>query len=186
MNMATSPITPAPRPTGGGMMAQADAGPAGAAAGPGAGGAPQGQPLTAEQQQGYDLIVKQALGFLLDDNHARLLVQKAQSGDPRQVIADAVGPLLQQIYGAAKQAGANVDMVTLLAAGINVITVLAQMLSVAGIIQEADIPKFCKGVAEMAITQHNSTVQQQGQGGQGAAPQPGFGMVAGAAPEGGV
>ena len=102
----------------------------------------------------------QALGQLLQGPSAQQLLQQARSGDPQQAVVDAVSPLLRQIYAAAQAAGARVDTVTLLAAGINVITIVAEMLARAGILQEADIPAFCAAVAQRAVQQHNAQAPQ--------------------------
>ncbi len=131
---------------------------------------PGGQPLDPQQRKAYDLIVRQALGVLLQGRVARYLVQRAASGDPQQAVVDAVSPLLRNIYAAAQAAGAQVDMVTLLAAGINIVTVAADLLARAGILQQADIPAFCSAVAQRAVQQHNAQVPQgaepaAGQGG---------------------
>lgn len=137
-----------------------------------------GQPLSPPQRQAFDLVVQQALGLLLQGTTARHIVQKAAAGDPEQAVVDAVAPLLQRIYATARAAGAQLDTVTLLAAGINIVAVVADMLAQAGILRRADIPAFCRSVAQMAVQQHN---RQAGQGaGQGGAPAEGMPPAPGA------
>ncbi len=147
---------------------------------------PQPTALDPNQKKMFDLIIKQAMGFLLKDENAKAIVAKAQAGDPKQAVAEAVTPLLTGIYGAANGANAKLSTVTLLAAGIEIIGVLAKMLEAADILTEQEIPAFCADVAKMAVAAHNERVQQKGgsDAQQPAAPTtPPTGMV-GAQPEG--
>lgn len=127
------------------------------------------QQLTPEQRKAFDMVTRQALTFLLEDDHAKLIIAKAKAGDPKLAIVDAIQPVLQGIWTSAEQAGANLEMPIFLAAGIQVITILSEMLAVSGIIAEKDIPAFAKSVAEEAVQQHNAGLQgkpdaqQQGQ-----------------------
>lgn len=120
---------------------------------------PGGQPLTAEQTKAMQLIVKQALSELLQDDTAAMLVKNAQSGDPKAAVVRMVSPILNSIYATATEAGAKVDMVTVLAAGIVIIGTLAEMLVQADVLQEPEIPQFCAEVAKMAVDEHNSSLQ---------------------------
>jgi len=125
-----------------------------------------GQPLTADQQKAYDIMVKQAVGFLLQDQHMKAIIDSASAGnDPVGATVRALMPLMQSIYQAASQAGAKVDMVTVLAASIEVIANIAEMLATAGVITKEEIPQFSQKVAKAAVQQHNAGVAGQ----QGAA-----------------
>jgi hypothetical protein len=121
------------------------------------------QGLSQQQIQQMQLVVKQALGELLQDDTADMLVKQAQQGNPQEIVARAIGPLLQAVYQSAADAGQNLDMVTVLAAGVQVIGVVGEMLVKAGVIPEQELPSFCAAVAKMAVDQHNAA-----QGGQGA------------------
>lgn len=125
--------------------------------------APQGgNTLTPEQLKQMQLFAKQALGVLLDDQHAHMLVAKAKQGDPAQATAEVVTPLLKNIYEAASGAGAKVDMVVVLAAGMQVVAMVGKMLEAAGVLEEKDIPNFCAQVTKIATEQHNASVQGGG------------------------
>jgi hypothetical protein len=145
----------------------------------------QAQGLDPTQQKAMQIMVKQAMSLLLKDETAKHIVAKAQSADPKHTVLEAVVPLLTQIYQMAQVAGAKVEMVTLLAAGIQVIAVMAKMLEAAGVITEQEVPAFCADVAKMAVDQHNLGVSKQAPTApQGQQPQqsPGGGMM-GAAPQ---
>jgi hypothetical protein len=126
---------------------------------------PQPTALDPQQKQAFDLMVKQAMAFLLKDEHALHIVAKAKAGDPREAVVEAVAPLLRDQFQMASLAGAKVEMVTLLAAGIQIIAVLAKMLEAAGILTEQQIPSFAADVAKMAVEQHNQGVSAPKQGG---------------------
>lgn len=163
-----------PNPTSPGLLGSAMAQPAGATppAAPSPAGATQptapaaGQKLNPQQQQSYDIIVKQAVAFLLQDEHMKAIIDSASAGnDPVAATVRALVPLMQSIYAAASKAGAKVDMVTLLAASIEVIANIAEMLATAGVITKEEIPQFSQKVAQAAVQQHNAGVAGQ----QGAA-----------------
>ena len=119
---------------------------------------PQPTALDPEQKKHFDLIVRQAMSFLLEDENAQHIVKKAETGDPKTAVVEAVAPLLTQIHQMASVAGAKVQMVTLLAAGIQIIAVLAKLLEAADILTEDQIPAFCADVAKLAVAQHNAKV----------------------------
>lgn len=120
------------------------------------------QQLSPEQEKAMGIMLKQAMGVLTEESTVDLLLQKAQS-DPKAAILDAVVPLLKAIYGAAQQAGAQVEFTTLLATGLAIILKLAELLASEGIIEEQQIPTFSAEVAKIAVEQHNASVQKGGQ-----------------------
>lgn len=142
---------------------------------------PKPTALDPEQEKARKLMVRQAMTFLLEDEHANHIVAKAKAGDPKTAVVEAVTPLLQQIYQMASVAGAKVEMTTILAAGIEIISVLAKMLEAADILTEEQIPAFCADVAKIAVAQHNAKAQ-----GGGAPVKPGGGMTGMAAPQEGA
>lgn len=121
--------------------------------------APKPGQLTPQQVQQMQLIVKQALSHLLEGDNAKFLVTKAESGDPKAAVVEAVSPVLKTIYATAREAGAKVDMVVVLAAGIQIIAVLAKMLESQGLLTEDQIPAFCADVSKLAVAQHNAQAQ---------------------------
>lgn len=118
----------------------------------------QPQAMEPTQKKAMDLMVRQAMSFLLKDEAAQHIVKKAQAGDPKAAVVEAVTPLLTQIHQMASVAGANVEMVTVLAAGIQIVAALAKMLEAAGVLTEDQIPAFCADVAKIAVAQHNAKV----------------------------
>lgn len=160
--MATQSLQNSPGLLGNAVAPTAGATPPNAPA-PGGATTAEGQPLTPDQQKAYDVIVKQAMEFLLKDEHMKAIIDSAsQGGDPKTAVVNALLPLMQSIYQAAAQAGAKVDMVTVLAASIEIIANISEMLATAGVIKEADIPTFAREVSEMAVQQHNAGVAGQG------------------------
>lgn len=136
--------------------------------------APSGQ-LAPDQLQALERIVKQASTVLLDEDTAYYIVNKAKQGDPKAVVVEVVMPLLQKIYDTATEANAKVDMVTVVAAGIAIVALVANMLESEGVINEQDIPQFCAAVVKIAADKHNATMterQAQAGGNPQAAPQP--------------
>lgn len=119
--------------------------------------------LPPEQQQQFDTVSRQALEYLLDEGHAKLIIDKAKQGDPKAAIVEAIQPVLQGIWAAAESAGAKLDMATFLAAGLNVITILADMMAVAGVIPEQQVAQLAQEAAQEAVNQHNAGVQPQEQ-----------------------
>lgn len=142
------------------------------------------QGLNPEQQKAKDLIVRQAMTHIVggQGDNAQAIVTKAQAGDPQDAVLDAVAPLLQSIYDTAQKAGAQVDMLTMLVAGIEIIGNLAEMLAKAKIIpdDERSIASFAAEAAKKAVLEHNQRVQEGGQQQPQAAPQPPGGMLMGA------
>lgn len=148
-----------------------------------------GQALDEAAMAKKDLIVKQALSHILKPETMDAIISKAQNGDPKQAVLDAVSPLLQSVYDTATESGAQVSMLVMLVAGIEVIGNVAEMLGAAGVIpsDEKAVAMFAAEVGKMAVEEHN---QRVGGGGQqpapGGAPQPAApgGMMAGPAPTG--
>ena len=144
-------------------------------------GAQPPQQLSQEQIQQMQLVVKQCMQMLLQDQAADMIVAKAKQGDPAQVLASIVAPLLSRIHESASAAGANVGMVTMMVAGVQVLSLLAEMLFQADVIpSEQEAAQVVAQASKIAVEQHNAQVQ--GQGGapaQGQPPQPpaGGGMM---------
>jgi hypothetical protein len=143
---------------------------AGVGAQPAAGGAPQMpvQALTEEQTRQMQLMSKQAMELLLEEATTDQILRMAESGDPQQAIAKIVTGLLDRLYEAASNAGQQIEMVTMLVTGIQIIGVLAELLVTAGVIQEQDAPAFIGAVSKIAVDAHNARVggggaQQQNQ-----------------------
>ena len=140
--------------------------------------APAGKALAPEQMKQMAMFVKQALSVILDDDSARMIVDRSKAGDPKQVTVQAVMPLMQQIYAAASEAGVKVDMVVVLGAGMQVIAMVAKMLESEGILTEEEIPAFAAEVAKIATAQHNESAKAAGgQQAEPAAPPPPTGMI---------
>jgi hypothetical protein len=149
---------------------------------PGAGAPTMPQQLNPDQLRKMQVMVKQAMGLLLQDDTAEHLVAKAKQGEPQQVVAEVVSGLLGQLYQAATEAGQEVDMVTMMVTGIQIIGTLAEMLAHEGVIPQEQLPQFVAAAGKIAVDQHNATVQggaQQQPTGSGAAMA--GGMIGGAA-----
>lgn len=156
---------------------------------PGAGGSPQmPSQLSPEQMQQMQLVVKQCMQLLLQDQTAEMIVAKAKQGQPAQVLADIVGPLLSRVAETADASGVQVDMVTMLVAGVQVLGLLAEMLFQADVIaSEQEAAQVVAQASKIAVDQHNARAQQAGgpqpggpaQPAPGGAPQPpaGGGMM---------
>lgn len=141
-------------------------------------GSPQSnmqQQLSPQQLQQMQLVVKQCMRLLLQDQTADMIVAKAKQGQPAQVLAEIVGPLLTQVAQSAKGAGANMSMVTLMVAGVQVFGLLAEMLFQADVIpSEQEAAQVVAQASKIAVDQHNTRVQSGGAGsGQPAQPAPG-------------
>lgn len=159
--------------------------PATPAAQPGAaGGMPQS--LTPDQVRKMQIATKQAMSFLLQDQTAQAIVQKAKQGNPQEVVADVVVSVLGKVHQAASAAGqmgeGPEDTVTMLVAGVQIIGDLAEMLAAGGVLPNDPqaLAQFVAQTANIAVQKHNEQMQQQGTGQppqQGAAP---------AQPQGGV
>lgn len=118
----------------------------------------QKQGLDPTQTKAKDLMVKQAMSLLLREDTAEHIVNKAKNGDPKAAVVDAVVPLLTQIHQMASVAGAKVEMVTVLVAGIEIVAVMAKMLEAAEVLTEEEIPNFCADAAKEAVERHNAQV----------------------------
>ncbi len=123
---------------------------------------PQQQSLAPNQQKAMSIMLKQAMSFLTEEGTAEHILMKAEQGDPKGAVVDAVVPLLKQIYGASQAAGAQVEFPTLLATGLAIVLKLAELLADAGIIQKDQIPAFAAEASKVAIEQHNASIQGGG------------------------
>lgn len=128
--------------------------------------------LDPTQKKAMELMVKQAMSFLLRDDNAQYIVTRAKAEEPQTAVVEAITPLLGDIYNMASLAGVKVEQVTLLAAGIQIIAVLAKMLEAAGVITEEEIPQFCADVARRAVDKQNAKVWNSVM--KGKKPQPGM------------
>jgi hypothetical protein len=117
--------------------------------------------LSPEQQKAFNMVSKQALEFLLEDNNAKLIVAKAQQSDPQTAIVEAIRPVMQGIWQAAEQSGVKLDLPVFLAAALNVITILADMMAVQGVIPEEQVAQLAQSAAQEAVKQHNAEMPQE-------------------------
>lgn len=144
---------------------------------------PQAGALDAQQQKQMQLMVKQALGILLQDDSAEMIVNSAKQGDPKATVVRVVSPIIQRIYESAGEAGAKLDMLVVLSAGLQVVAIVSTLLSKAGVIEEAQLPQFVADVAKAAAEEHNAGLQGGGEQPAPAQPpaggQPPGGMMAG-------
>ena len=125
--------------------------------------------LSPTQDKYRRFMVGKVLGFLLQDEHAKHIVAKAKATDPVTAISEAVAPALETMYQAGTMAKAQIEMVTVLVAGTEITAVVAEMLSVAGVIEQAQIPDIAARAAKAMVDAHNAKVQQGG-----SRPQPGM------------
>jgi hypothetical protein len=125
--------------------------------------------LSPEQQKAFNMVSKQALEFLLEDNNAKLIVAKAQQSDPQTAIVEAIRPVMRGIWQAAEQSGVKLDLPVFLAAALNVITILADMMAVQGVIPEEQVAQLAQSAAQEAVKQHNAEMPQEPQGAPGLA-----------------
>lgn len=141
------------------------------------------QGMDPQQLKSKDLVVRQAMTHIIggQGQNADAIITKAQAGDPKEAVLDAIAPLLQSIYDSAQKAGAQVDMLTMMVAGIEVIGNVAEMLASAKLIpgDEKSIATFAAEVAKAAVLEHNQRVQGGGEMPPAApgAPQPMSGML---------
>jgi hypothetical protein len=117
--------------------------------------------LSPEQMKAFNMVSKQALEFLLEDNNAKLIVAKAQQSDPQTAIVESIRPVMQGIWQAAEQSGVNLDLPVFLAAALNVITILADMMAVQGVIPEEQVAQLAQSAAQEAVKQHNAEMPQE-------------------------
>lgn len=146
---------------------------------PGSAGQPP-QQLAPEQIQQMELIVQQCMSLVLEQQTMEMIVAKAKQGQPARVLADVVAPLLKQVYEAAAGAGAQVDMLVLLGAGIIVLGKLSEGLFQADVVAtEQEAMQVAAQAGKLAVDMHNASVgQQPGQPAPGGAqPQAGGGML---------
>lgn len=140
-----------------------------------AAGSPQPQQALSEPQlQQMNLMVKQCMQLLLEDQTADMIVAKAKQGDPAQMLADIVGPLISKVAETASESGVEVDMIASLVAGVQVMGLLAEMLFQADVIAtEQEAAQVVAQASKIAVDQHNARAQQMGGAGGGGQPAPG-------------
>lgn len=147
---------------------------------------PQQQQLSPEQLQQMQLVVKQCMQLLLQDQNADTIIKKAQLMPPAEVLADIVGPLLSKVAESAQEAGARLDMITTLVAGVQVLGLLAEMLFQADVIAtEQEAAQVVAQASKIAVDQHNARAKQAG-GAAGGQPAPGAQPPGGMMMQGGV
>lgn len=114
------------------------------------------QQISPEQKQQFDLALKQAIEFLTDGENPKVILQRAETKGPEKAAIDTMMPLLQNIYEAAREAGAEVGTEVMFAVGVHVLKVIAELLVMAGVIEEGQVEEFAKNVTRQAIQQHNA------------------------------
>lgn len=134
--------------------------------------APGGQQVSPEQLRAMQLIVRQAMGVLLQDDTAENIVQRAQAGDPKQVVAETAIGIVKRVWESANSAGAQVDILTCMLAATQIIGTLSEMLAKAGVISEQELPQFAAQACKIAVDLHNGQLQEGGAPAPGAQAQP--------------
>jgi hypothetical protein len=114
------------------------------------------QQISPEQKKHFDLALKQAIEFLTEGDAPKVIVQKAETQGPEKAALDTMMPLLQNIYAAAREAGANVGTEVMFAVGIHVLKVIAELLVMAQILEEGQVEEFAKNVSQQAVQMHNA------------------------------
>jgi hypothetical protein len=140
--------------------------------------------LTDEKVKQMQLMVKQAMSILLEDTSAEMIVNRCKQEDASMVLAETVNGIMGDIWSTAQEAGTDVDMVTVMVAGMQVIGTLSELLVVEGIVPKEKAPEFVAGTCKLAVEMHNATIKQMAQQG-GEAPAPDAPQPAQAAPAGG-
>jgi hypothetical protein len=128
---------------------------------PGGAQLPQ-QGLTPEQTRQMQIMSKQAMRLLSEEATSDQIVQRAQQGDAKRVVAEVVSSVLRGLYAAASEAGQNIEMVTVLVTGIQIIGDLAEMLVAAGVVPAEQETQFVADTSKIAVELHNAALQQQG------------------------
>jgi len=95
----------------------------------------QDQPRQAnrEEQAHFDMVVKQAMQFITQEENIRGLVEMAEQAGPGQAVATYVKRTLDSIYMAAQESGAQVSPNTMNASAEAVAKVIANMLAKSGV-----------------------------------------------------
>ena len=109
--------------------------------------------LDEQDTQALKLAMKQALGFVLD--RGEQLVAQAEKSSPEQAATSMLVPLMSSIHASAAEAGQQIKMEVLLAAGVHVIRAIAELFIMAGVLKESDAKQFAQTVTKNAIAQHN-------------------------------
>ena len=154
-------------------------------------GSPQGRTawlskpyLLPPEGKGADYVAVSFARDAADMNLARVLMQLANNDaiDFMRRMLPHFSPVVampwMKVFCAKKNSSNTGKMVTVLAAGIQIVAYMAKMREAADILTEEEIPAFCADVAKIAVAQHNAKVQ-----GGGAPAQPGGGMTGMAAPQ---
>lgn len=136
-------------------------------------GQPAAQQLSPEQIRQMQVMSKQAMELLSEQGTSEMIVQRAEQGDPAQVIAQIVVEVTSRLFEAATNAGQKVDMVTILVTGLQIIGSLAELLAAADVVPKEQLPQFVAQASKIAVDQHNAMVQGGGAGGGQPQPQPG-------------
>lgn len=118
--------------------------------------APQAQPqpagqrkATPQEQQAYNTLVKQVMGFMANPEIVDTLKQMTETQGPEKALAFVVGKALGLVGHAAQQAGASVAMHTGQAALREILTALASMLAAAGAVK--DVKTTVETVMQMIL-----------------------------------
>jgi hypothetical protein len=97
----------------------------------------KGRKATPEEQGAYTLVVKQVLGFLSKPEVAQQLEAMIQKVGPEKALATVIMQAIQMVGQAAKGAGKDVAMHTGMSALKEIVNVMANMLKMSGIVQDA-------------------------------------------------
>lgn len=124
----------------------------------------QQQQISPEQKKQFDLALKQAMAFITDGERAKLIVAKAEKVGPERATLEAMMPLLKTIHGSAQSSGVELDVSIVMAVGMHVLKVLAELFIMSGLLTEDKVEAFAKTVSAQAVQQHNATAQQPQQG----------------------
>lgn len=109
--------------------------------------------VTPEQKSQFDLALKQAMDFILSKGVPESVLAKAKAVGPEKASVDAIMPLLKSIHQSAADAGVKVGTDVLMAVGMHVLNVIAELLIMAGVLKEGDAKQFATKVAQMAVSQ---------------------------------
>lgn len=125
--------------------------------------APPPQSLSPKQVQQLQILSRQAASIVLDPQTSEMILAKAEQGDPAQAVAQVVVDMLPQLWEAASQSGQQIDMLTMMVAGLQVIGIISEMLMAAGILTEQEAPQFLAQAGKLAVEMHNAKLQGGGQ-----------------------
>jgi hypothetical protein len=114
--------------------------------------------LSPEEQQAFDIAIKQAMKFITSENAPEVIIKKAEQMGPEKAAVETIVPLMQSIYASARSAGANIPTHILVAVSVHVLKSIAELLVMTGVLKDAQVQGFAKTVAQQAIQMHNSQV----------------------------